>query len=100
MGKGLSTESAPKKIVLQAHQQYTVKLRVTMDIEIELECSHCGVSFNESFEGLSHGRFLKCPVCFSASLLIKGECLVERKILHDKAGALVYSQNLESKFKP
>ena len=44
-----------------------------MDIAIEFECRECGLVFERSFLALEHGKSLKCPFCFGASVFIKSE---------------------------
>ena len=39
-----------------------------MDIEIDVECRHCGHEFTQSFGMMRHGKALRCPFCASFSL--------------------------------
>lgn len=42
-----------------------------MDIDIELECGHCGCIYRESFLDMPNSRVLKCPFCFCTALTVR-----------------------------
>lgn len=48
-----------------------------MDLEFLFECRDCGISFKYGFRDMPHGRVLKCPVCFSAALVLRDQQMVD-----------------------
>jgi DNA-directed RNA polymerase subunit RPC12/RpoP len=48
-----------------------------MDLEIDIECRHCGHEFTLGFSMMRHGMALRCPFCASFSLNLSFDELVE-----------------------
>lgn len=70
-----------------------------MDIEIDIECHHCGYIYRDGFRAMPHGKTLKCPLCCSSELRIKGDVLIEEDAVMDAFDILVRNDIEMSKFK-
>lgn len=51
-----------------------------MDLEIDIECRHCGHGFSQSLSMMEHGRALRCPFCASFSLILRWDHPVETPV--------------------
>jgi len=70
-----------------------------MDIDLEIECGHCGCLYKEGFMGMHHGRMLKCPFCMSTDLAIVNDTLVEDNSAIEMHEVPVHDAYFDSKFK-
>lgn len=70
-----------------------------MDIEIDIKCRHCGYIYRDSFRAMPHGKTLKCPLCCSVELQIKGDVLIEEHAVMDAFEILLENNMAMSKFK-
>lgn len=70
-----------------------------MDIEIDIECQHCGYIYRDGFRAMPHGKTLKCPLCRSTKLQIKGDVLIEEHTGMDAFDLLLKDNITMSRFK-
>lgn len=70
-----------------------------MDIEIDIECRHCGYVYRDGFKAMPHGKTLKCPLCCSVELRIKGDVLIEEHAVMDAFDLLLENNKATSKFR-
>jgi hypothetical protein len=70
-----------------------------MDLEIDIECRACGLCFKQNFSEMPHGRSLKCPFCYSASLELREQTLVEKESGEDAFEVTVTGSLVKRKIK-
>lgn len=70
-----------------------------MDIEIDIECAHCGYVYRDGFRAMPHGKALKCPLCCSSELQVKGDQLIKELATMDGFEISLKNNFEQSKFK-
>lgn len=70
-----------------------------MDIEIDIECAHCGYAYRDGFRAMPHGKVLKCPLCCSSELQVKGDLPMKELATMDGFEVAMRPSAEQSKFK-